>query len=180
MEVRDAGAQAGHDQTNEAGSQAADTTSDGTPTEPPRRSCPVPQRAHPKYATPSSAEHRSTGLSRPWKCGDKFGQTGGFPGQFGHSAAAARVCSSSARRKRWRYCWGVTPRRRMKARLAASARAGKCCARSVSALRFSKTWACAACACCLRRNRCTASRRSVWKSTVMLAKGHERGESHSG
>ena len=56
MEVRDAGAQAGHDQTNEAGSQAADTTSDGTPSEPPRRSCPVPQRAHPKYATPSNCE----------------------------------------------------------------------------------------------------------------------------
>jgi len=44
---RDAGAQAGHDQTYEAGSQAADTTSDGTHTEPPPPIMPSPQRATP-------------------------------------------------------------------------------------------------------------------------------------
>ncbi len=39
---------------------------------------------------------------------------------------------------------------------------------------------CRRCACCRRRSRCTASRRSVWKSRVTLAKGHERSEGHSG
>ena len=48
MEVRDARAQAGHDQTNEAGSQAADTTSDGTPTEPPTPIMPSPPARPPQ------------------------------------------------------------------------------------------------------------------------------------
>jgi hypothetical protein len=48
---RDAGAQAGHDQTYKAGSQAADTTSDGTHTEPLPPIMPSPQRATPSCHT---------------------------------------------------------------------------------------------------------------------------------
>ena len=39
---------------------------------------------------------RAASLSEPVTAmgrGDKFGQTDGFPGQFGHSAAASRACS---------------------------------------------------------------------------------------
>jgi hypothetical protein len=63
----DAGAQAGHDRTFKAGSQAADTASDGTHTQPFTPIMPSRPARHPKYDTqsggsiahPASAGHGS-------------------------------------------------------------------------------------------------------------------------
>jgi hypothetical protein len=59
------GAQAGHDQTYETGSQAAATARDGTHTEPLRPSCPAAQRTTPSKRA-GCAEHRSGNRRRPW------------------------------------------------------------------------------------------------------------------